>query len=280
MKKRVLFTLAALTTFSTLNAQLDMPYATGFDNTAEQSGWQQFQKGAVSGFEEWNYEASNAYSAPNALVHMYPVGGQDPTDNWFVSPAFNISAGGSLDSMRYYFSGFGTPQAGDTVGVYLLQGNADPDLATSAMMLHQFTGANYQNDYTWRLLAPIALSAQAGNSYLAIRYKTINNWLDVRFDNIAISRISLAGISETALADILVYPNPVSNQQVQVQFDAAQFQGSTLDLVLYNASGQRVRSVAVTSNMPVSLSLAPGFYAYQLQDASAAPVAIGKLVVQ
>jgi|GEM_PF-1153449 len=280
MKKTVLFTCMTFLTLSNLEAQVNLPYATGFDNGSQQNGWQQFRKGDESEFYQWEFSNSNAFSAPGCLIHNYPVGGQDPMDDWFVSPAFNIAAGGSLDSMRYAFNVFGTPQAGDTVFLYLLQGSADPDLATSKMVLHEFSGANYQNDNMWRLLNPIALQAQTGNSYLAIRYKTIINWLDVRFDNIAISGISLAGIVEMENEGVRVYPNPVTDQQVRFQFDAGKLPVGGLTLAVYNAAGQRVYTAPVVGNGPIDLPVASGFYTYQLQDNASTPVFQGKLTVQ
>lgn len=280
MKKTLLFTVLTFGAFSNLEAQVAMPYVTGFDNVAQQTGWQQFRKGAENASYQWQFTTSTVFSSPNCLVHFYPVGGEDPTDDWYVSPAFNIVAGGSLDSLRYHFVGFGTPQAGDTVAVYLLQGSADPDLATSKSILFQFEGENYQNDQTWRRLNPISLPAQTGNNYLAIRYKTINNWLDVRFDNIGISRISLAEVDEMKNEDVRLYPNPVTNGQVKLQFDAAKVPAGGLTMAVYNAAGQQVYTTAVTGSDLVNLPISAGFYTYQLQDRFLTPVFHGKLTVQ
>ncbi len=280
MRSLILSFLLASGTFSALNAQLSMPYETGFDNVSQQSGWTEYRKGVVGQFQEWDYEAAQAFSAPNCVIHNYPVGGADPMDDWFVSPAFNISAGGALDSLRYYFSGFGTPQAGDTVFIYLLNGSQDPALATSVEILHEFSGANYQNDNTWRLLAPIALPARPGNSYIAFRYKTINNWLDVRFDNVGISRISLAGTEEAVIAAAQVYPNPVVNKQVNIQFDAAQVNESFLTFTLYDAAGKMVQRSVVAGNEVIDLQVAAGLYTYEIHGASDVRMSSGKIVVE
>jgi len=280
MKKGILILSFAFVVCSTIEAQLILPYETGFDNVAEQTDWVQYRKGAISQFEEWGYENAQAYSAPSCLIHYYPVGGTIAQDDWFVSPAFTIANGGALDSLRYHFAGFGVPQAEDTVSVYLLNGSPDPDLATSASVLVQFTGANYQNDNTWRLLNSIALPAQAGNSYIAFRYKTINNWLDVRFDNVGISRITGVGVDETSLQTIHVFPNPVSDHQFHVQFDASQLATADLVMYFYNSAGQLVYSVPVTNDVSIDLPLEEGFYSYQLIGSSITPIAFGKLIVQ
>lgn len=277
MKKILLASFAAFALFSSLKAQVSLPYVTGFDNAGQQAGWQQFRKGVNSQFQEWEFDNAQAFSAPTSLVHYYPVGGTDPMDDWFVSPAFEIPSGGMLDSVRYYFSGFGTPAAGDTVFIYLLTGNPDPDLA-SKMILFEFSGLDYINDNTWRKLEPIELPSAPGNSYLAFRYRTVNNWLDVRFDNVAISGTSSAGISEQEYNTVTLFPNP-ANGQVRLQFSEAVPAGSLATLVLYNTAGQRVHTVEVSGNKVVDLPIAAGFYTYQLLGLPTGTIA-GKLVVE
>ena len=274
---KVLLTLAMAS--ATLSGAMAQSYTTGFDNPTQQAGWQEFRKGTTAQPEHWGYDNSQEYSSPNCLMHYYPVGGTVITDDWFVSPAFLIESGGTLDSLRYAFSGFGTPQAadGDTVFVYLLNGNADPDLASSADILFEFSGANYVTDNIWHLLAPVTLPAHPGNSYIAFRYKTINNWLDVRFDNLALSGTTLAGINEDVLLPVSVYPNPVTGNFVNVEFDAAAVNG-TVTMNVFSASGQLVHTVAVSGSSTVELTLAPGYYSYQLEHASGI-VAKGKLVI-
>lgn len=262
-----------------LNAQLSMPYVTGFDNASEQSGWEQFRKGTISQFEKWSYASTQPFSPPTYIAHNYPVGGTQVMDDWFVSPAFNIAAGGTLDSVRYAFSGFGTPQTADTICIYLLNGAKDPALATSAEILYQFTGSNYPSDNTWRVLAPVPLTPRPGTCYLAFRYKTINNWLDVRFDNVGISRVSLTGIDEQAISAVEVSPNPAVNKQVRVRFDAAQLNKTSLKFELYDAAGQLVYASQVVDQQVLDLPVTAGFYAYQLQGA-AGNVSIGKIVIE
>jgi len=70
------------------------------------------------------------------------------TDDWFVSPPFNFSNGGKLDSISFWFGGFGIPALSDTVAIYLVQGSSDPALATSTTTLLDFRAGNYQNDNT------------------------------------------------------------------------------------------------------------------------------------
>lgn len=207
-----------------LRAQTAMPYFTGFDNATQKNGWQLFRKGAT-GTYLWTYTTFEPYSGTDCLYHDYPVGGTTMTDDWFVSPAFNLAAGGKLDSIRHYFSGFGTPGVNDTLAIYLITGNADPALATSKVLIHDFRGDKYNNDNTWRQTTNLTLPTAAGSSYLAIRYKTVNNWLTVKFDNIRLRSNAATGIAgPQRLTEIVsLFPNPATNAiTIDTKADIAQ----------------------------------------------------------
>ena len=167
----ILFSLSAA-------AQTSLPYFTAFDNAGQQSGWTEYRLGEENAFYEWNYSTMQPYTAPNCLAHNYPVGGENLLDDWFVSPEFDFSGGGMLDSLHHAFSGFGVPGAGDTVAIYLLHGSQDPAVATKTLLM-DFRGADYTGDGAWRRLDPIAIPAQSGESYIAIRYSTIINHFGV-----------------------------------------------------------------------------------------------------
>jgi hypothetical protein len=213
-KISILITILVLSliTNNELKAQTTLPYFTGFDNAAQKSGWQIFRTGAT-GTYLWNYTISEPYSGTESIYHDYPVGGTAVTDDWFVSPAFNLTGGGKLDSIRYSFSGFGMPTVDDTLAIYLIKGNADPALATSKVLLYDYRDVRYINDNTWHLNAPINIPATSGTCFIAIRYKTINNWLTVKFDNFRLSGNAVTGIAETNkhAATIEIYPNPVND---------------------------------------------------------------------
>ncbi len=209
MKNRILLFIALTCTLSTLNAQ---NYTTGFDNADEQAGWVEYELGSTNQFLYWEFAPFMPYTAPNCLAHYYPVGGTTPTDDWIVSPLFDFSNGGAIDSLRYKFSGFGTPMAGDTIAVYLLNGSSHPDSATSKTILINYADSSYSNDNVWRLDSAILIPAIEGASYIAFRYVTTINWLDVAFDNLSISANSPNNIMNTALAtELKLYPNPSSD---------------------------------------------------------------------
>jgi hypothetical protein len=210
MKPKIYAIAVLILFYSNAHAQTPLPYFTGFDNAAQQAGWQHFRKGSTAN-SDWSYPAFNAFSAPNALSHFYPVGGTIPTDDWFVSPVFDFSAGGRIDSIRHNFSGFGTPFGGDSIAVFLLNGSPNPDLAASKILLFDYT-INYVHDNIWHLDTNMIIPATAGQSYIALQYKTIINWLDVIFDNIRISGNGSTGVALVTASenDFQMYPNPVN----------------------------------------------------------------------
>jgi hypothetical protein len=246
MKKKLLFiTLGFLFVFNLLKSQVVLPYFSGFDNTAQRAGWTEFKKAATT-FSHWGY-GGGAFSAPSCVGHDYsPSTGISLTDNWFVSPAFVITNGGTLDSIRYKCSGFSVPVAGDTIALYLLNGSQDPALATSKTLLFDFRGADYINDYTYKLKTALPLAAAPGNSYLAIRYRNTNcssKWLTVSFDNVAIRANSSVSISESEEDnDISVYPNPSNGKYI--------VSGSHITQVeVYDVSGKLIHSVKETGKL-------------------------------
>jgi hypothetical protein len=211
--KMKLFFLGIFLSFITLEAQVSLPYYSGFDNTAEQSGWVEFKKGSTQ-YSHWGYNGFSAYSAPKSLSHDYsPSTGITITDNWYVSPGFVITNGGKLDSLRYMFNGFSVPDYTDTIAIYLLTGSQNPSLASQITLLFDFRNNDYSNDYTYHLLAPIDLLGSSQTQYFTIRYRNTDcssKWLSVNFDNIAISGNSQINIeNQTQIPNYQIYPNPV-----------------------------------------------------------------------
>lgn len=269
--KRFLLPASLLLSVS-VSAQTSLPYFSGFDNAGEQTGWTEIRVGHENEFYEWQYTTAMPYSAPNCVVHNYPVGGQDLVDDWFISPEFDFTGGGMLDSLRYSFAGFGVPGAGDTIAVYLLNGSQDPDVATKTLLM-DFRGGNYVGDGAWRRLDPTVIPAQSGESYIAIRYSTIVNWLDVRFDNIAISGSS-AGVNENVLEQAYLYPNP-SNGTVNIRLPEGM---ETVLLEVYDAASALVVAGETDGTTAVGLNVAPGMYTYRLTAQNG--VASGKLAIR
>lgn len=268
MKKKLLLTALGYFFFCCLSlmAQVALPYYSGFDNAAQKAGWTEYKKAATT-FSHWGY--GGGFSAPSAVGHDYsPSTGISLTDNWFVSPAFLITNGGTLDSIRYKCAGFSVPAADDTVAVYLLNGSQDPALATSRTLLFDVRGADYVNDYTYKLKNNITLPASIGNSYIAIRYRNTNcssKWLTVSFDNVAISGNSAAGIfdANNSSDNPTIYPNPAKGKFYI-------YAGSINGIEIFNLAGEKIYSVTEPQNLcenEIDLSAyPPGIYFVRIKE--------------
>jgi hypothetical protein len=262
MKKIAILAFLLLVQLS-IRAQVTLPYVTGFDNDQQKAGWQLYKKGAHSPAvpQEWTYTSVGAYTPSQALYHGYPVGATEVSDNWWVSPSFSIPDGGVLDSIFMQFSGFGVPQNLDTVAVYLLVGNSNPDLATSKILLRDYRGEHYENDGVWRNLHNIPLPSQSEACYLSIRYSTISNWLDVKFDNIHISSNTETNISSYQFdKKTEIYPNPIRNGFINVNSGHA-FERYAIN----NIMGQLIQEGVYQSKIDVS-NLTQGMYIIRLVD--------------
>lgn len=215
---------------STLYAQTTLPYVSGFDNAVEKAGWQQIRNGS-DGLNEWRFNPDMPYSPTESLSHNYPVGGTTVTDDWFVSPPFSLPEGGSVDSLRYNFSGFGVPAETDTIALYLLVGDPNPEEATSVTLLHDFRGEDYVGDGQWRIMESIDLPSTSTTAYIAFRYKTTVNWLDIKFDNISVSGEGTTSINLglTATNSLAVFPNPTTGK-LHLQSEAALKEISIVDI--------------------------------------------------
>ena len=233
-------------------------YKTGFDNSTEQEGWVEFRVGANDMFYEWEYSSFNAYSAPNCISHNYPVGGSEVSDDWFVSPVFDFSEGGKIDSVWHNFAGFGLPMDGDTVAIYVLNGSADPDLATSKTMLYNYVDTNYANDNTWTLDTNISIPNLSGQSYIAFRYKTIVNWLDVKFDDIVITQNISTSVVPMNLDQSLVqiFPNPA------IDFVSLKYSDdlSVNNISIVDMTGKKVRFFSKNEKTLNLIGLESGLY--------------------
>ena len=245
--------------FSEADAQTSLPYVEKFNSTTPPGGWQLIRKGDPNPFHMWDINSLNGYDG-NYAFHDYPVGGTVATVDWYVSPPFSFTSGGKLDSVRHHFSGFGIPQAGDTVAIYLLQGSSDPALATKTL-LHDFRGTNYTADATWNKTTNIVIPPTTGTSYIAFRYYTVINWLDVKFDNVGLSGNGVNGVDEVYKhgADFTIAPNPTTNR--------ATIKTATpfVWLKLYDAQGRVVRSEHFAPVMDIS-ALPSGAYFLELTD--------------
>jgi hypothetical protein len=212
MKKNYYFIAVILLFSEHVFPFIPLPYYTGFDNTTQQSGWQEFRKGFLSP-EEWTYNSFNAYSAPNTLYHDYPVGssGPDTTLDWFVSPSFDFSSGAVIDSVKIMvYSITGSTMPVDYFGIYLLHGSANPSAATGVIELANLT-SYVSSAATWNNAGPITIPATSGTSYIAFKYRATNNWFTVSVDDLYINSITTGINDHENTSAITIAPNPVED---------------------------------------------------------------------
>lgn len=265
---------------SSLLAQTPLPYFTGFDNSSQQAGWTEYKLGVNSDPYKWEVGTVSPYSAPNSLVHYYPVGGSQQTDDWYVSPQFDFTLGATIDSLRYAFSGFGTPMAGDTIAIYLLNGSQDPAQAASIDMIYSFTDSTYLNDNTWRKIDPINLLPVSGSSYIAFRYSTTNNWLDVRLDNLAINGENV-GLKENKAEQkaVSLYPNPAKGI-LKIDLKDKTGTDQKLSLKLYNTTGKLVMAQDIFDATQLVVDQLHGVFLYEVYDARQNLLSRGKIMCE
>lgn len=277
MKKHFTFFFLGLVCCITAQAQTSFPYYTGFDNSTETSGWATYRKGSTAN-SSWSVATTGGFSPAKCITHYYPVGGNVETDDWHVSPGLDFSSGGSLDSVRASFSGFGTPNNNDLVAIYLLRGSQDPSLGPSDTMLINFVGSNYTADNVWRMFGPVTIPPTPGISYIAFRYRTTINWLDVKFDNLALSMNTGTGIHESAGKKLVVYPNPASKgQSIRFMMDATATEPYVLNI--FNSMGQCIETMEIKSNEELTAAYSAGMYFYSLSK-NGEPAGSGKFIVQ
>lgn len=240
-----------------------LPYSTGFENNNPPS-WQVFRKGAQDPTSIWTLNTVGAYAGTKYLYHGYPTSGTTVTDDWYVSPPFAFTTGGNLDSFRASFAGFGMPDVGDTVAIYLLTGSADPALATSKKLLLDFRGSNYQSGIGWKKFTGITIPNTPGTSYIAFRYRTVNNWMDVSFDNLSVSgKGGASGVFDNSLGGRLF---KVSTCPTCASLTIENAIGANASLL--NGNGQQVLQVVLnTENVTTDISSLPvGIYFLLLKD--------------
>jgi hypothetical protein len=209
MQKTLLFLVIFFTGFVS-SGQTTLPYYTGFDNTAQKNGWQSFRLGYL-GASNWVIASFNPYSTPSCIYHDYPVGSSsnDSTIDWFVSPVFDFSNGGKIDSLKVkIYSITGSATQADELSLYLLTVSNNPSLSKSLTLLAELKGmVSGQN--LWRDTGNFIIPPTTGACYIGIKYRATNNWFVVSIDNIYISG-KTSGLNDEIISNkkMTIYPNP------------------------------------------------------------------------
>ncbi len=188
--KALLFAVFALAGVNIAVGQTPTPYYTGFDNSAQQAGWQKFRQGTLHIYQWETGPATGPYSPPYCAWHNYPTGGVGvPVVDWFVSPMFNFTGGGQIDSIKVnVHSPSAVATLNDSFKIYLLTGSPNPAQATGISLLADFTSLvsisqNYKDTFH------IPIPPTGGNCYIGFKYSGTgqSNFFTCRFDNLKIS---------------------------------------------------------------------------------------------
>lgn len=213
--KKILSTLFFLTILLTICAQTQLPYYTGFDNASEQNGWRNYEISSGNRSYPWEYSSFDKVSEPNSLRMSSPFNEDVYIENWFVSPEFDFSNGGVIDSLYYRYTGYGSIPEGskDTMAVYLLVGNPDPLLASEKHLIHFFRDTIVGIEGEWEREDSIRIPTVNGPAFVGFRHKTDAGWINLNIDNIHIRDTVVSGINEltTDKIGIEVYPNPTED---------------------------------------------------------------------
>jgi hypothetical protein len=258
-------------------AQVALPYTTGFDNAAQQQGWQEFRYGQLSNYS-WSMSTLDPVSPPNRLWHDYPVGGAatDTVRDWYVSPALDLAGGANLTCQVNVYSITGSTMPSDGCGIFLLTGSPDPEIATSITplmdLLPLVTSSN-----TYTQIPAISIPPTAGVAHIAFFYQATQNWLTPGIDDVSITPANV-GIAEPVggPAQVLVYPNP-GHGPVTLEMRDAGHAGQLLRLRVFDARGALVLERPFRGKTQLDLPTADGEYAYTLADDGGTEVARGRL---
>lgn len=237
-----------------------LPYYENFDNLAN-ARWAAYQLGTNDPDDfPWNITIHNPYSQAFSMMHTCNTGTPQAND-WTVSKnSFSFATGGKIDSIRSWITGTNPPAAGDTIGIYLLSGNTDPRLASSKILLHDFRGTNFQTDI-WVKTTNITIPPTPGTSYIAFRYKTANNCINIFLDNMRLSGNTTTGVTPVLKAgeDFKTVPNPVIDNltiQSKEQFEI---------INIYDVVGRKVHTQSFQPTINIAV-LSQGTYILELID--------------
>ncbi len=242
-------------------AQTPLPYTTGFDNAAQQAGWQEYRTGYLSNYS-WGMNTLEPPSAPNRLWHDYVVGGNesDTVRDWWVSPAFEFSAGAVFTCKVNVFAIMGSAQPADACTIMLLAGSADPTLATVTPLMDLLPLVTNTGTYTQ--LPPVSIPPTTGSAHIAFYHQATQNWLTPGIDDVSITAAPV-GIADVHGDEIgmHVFPNPVDGTmtfQLPHGLPVGTLRITTLD-------GRTVVHERASSTVDVD-HLAPGLYIVGLRS--------------
>ena len=218
MTKNIKLPILLIVLAFSLSVSGQTKYYTGFDSTSELENWSEYIKGKT-GTSHWEIGAGGV-SDPSRIIHNAPTGDADKDSlvNWYVSPKFDFSEGGSIDSVKYnYFTYFETFFEEQFVGIYLLVGSPDPTQASSKILMTDLS-ANYSGDADlWKDTMNITIPNTAGNCYIAFKFVAVDGWSSISFDNLHVTMNKTLSTYDNKLANsVKIYPNPSSTGKLKI----------------------------------------------------------------
>lgn len=262
----LLFSLPLLTT-----AQTALPYTTGFDDAAQQQGWQQFRTGHLSNYS-WGISANGAASAPNKLWHDYPVGGNatDTVRDWYVSPPLDLSGGAVLTCKANIYAIMGSSMPSDACGIYLLTGSANPDLATVTPLQDLLPLITTGSTYT--TTTAVNVPPTSGTVHIAFYYQATQNWLTPGIDDVSVQPVNVGVAEQGAPANMSITPSATEGL-FNIALKEARYAGALLTLQLWDARGALVLQRSFRDRTELALPGTAGHYICTLHDSDGSIVA-------
>ncbi len=243
-------------------SQTSLPYSTGFDDAIQKAGWQSFRSG-VTTTSTWGYSSTQYYSATNSVLHDHPIGAgvTDTTEDWWVSPAFNLSNGGFLSVKLIAYSPSGSMLPEDLFEAYVFQGSANPNLAIKTN-LASFSSYVSTSTSSWHDSSNIVIPPSSGASYIAFRYRAVQNWFATFIDNVSITG-NPSGIEPLETAPFSISPNPASSYLLIHTPANVSFPIRPSDIRVCNTLGESQNFEYAFSSNSISINLGnikPGIY--------------------
>jgi hypothetical protein len=233
MKHSIFIALFTIYSFNGATQTLPLPYASGFDNAAEQAGWQQYRLGNDADASSWTI-AGGGFSAPNALSHGYNVGGDngDTVVDWFVSPELDFSTQ-AIISLKVKTNGFSTPTP-EKCQVWFATQSPDPSSSNFVLI---GTLSFMSPQFEW-LDTTLKIPFTSSSGYIAFSYTTVGaEWMAYAIDNVIVEMDPEAMIDEEGLNTVgwNVYPNPSTSE---VSILGPEFE-EIKSLTIYDALGRQ-----------------------------------------
>ena len=220
--KTILTTALVLTSMMAFTQSKPLPYATGFDNTTDKAGWQEYRLGFKSN-NKWGYNNSQNCSAPTALYHDYNVGGnsKDTVKDWFVSPALITKNSGKV-KFKVIPTFFGT-----SFNVWIGTNTKDPANGNYFKLASFNIPSGKQCLDTF-----VNINAISDTTFIAFQYVGAN-YNAFGIDDIAVIPDSTTAITELGKLQLSLFPNPTSDQLMITipAYPAADLQLQVFDLL-------------------------------------------------